>query len=493
MGRPGSVPKIRVLAANRQPVRGDGDVVCYWMTAARRTRYNFALQRAVWWASDLGKPLVVVEDLRCGNPWDCDRFHRFVLDGMRDNARHFQGSGVLYYPYVEPGPAAAEELVASLSSHACVMVTDDFPCFALPALVSAAGRQSQVLLEKVDSNGLLPLRAADRVYPTAHSFRRFLQRALPEHLMDLPLEDPLSGVSLPSLERLPEDITSSWPQASAELLDAGARALHSMPLDHRVTPVSQKGGSEAAEAVLEGFLTEKLAAYPEARNHPDDDATSGLSAYLHHGHLSVHQVFAEVVGREGWSVEQLSDSRLGSRSGWWGLEAAAEAFLDELVTWREVGYNMASRREDLDRYESLPEWALTTLARHAGDPRPYLYDLEDLGAARTHDALWNAAQRQLVREGRMHNYLRMLWGKKILEWSPSPREAVASMVELNNRYALDGRDPNSYSGILWCLGRYDRAWGPERPIFGKVRYMSSENTARKTRVRRYLQFYGSEE
>jgi deoxyribodipyrimidine photo-lyase len=152
---------------------------------------------------------------------------------------------------------------------------------------------------------------------------------------------------------------------------------------------------------------------------------------------------------------------------------------------------MCSLRSDYDQYDSLPAWAKQTLAEHADDPRPWVYSLEQLQRSQTHDRLWNAAQRQLAREGRMHNYLRMLWGKKILEWSPSPRAALDSMIELNNKYALDGRNPNSYSGIFWVLGRYDRAWGPERPIFGKIRYMSSDNTARKFSVKRYLENYSS--
>ena len=153
---------------------------------------------------------------------------------------------------------------------------------------------------------------------------------------------------------------------------------------------------------------------------------------------------------------------------------------------------MCSRRDDYDQYESLPNWAQQTLAKHADDPREYVYTRDELEAAQTHDPLWNAAQRQLRREGRIHNYLRMLWGKKILEWSPSPQAALDVLIELNNKYALDGRDPNSYSGIFWVLGRYDRAWGPERPVFGTIRYMSSENTARKVRVKDYLRRYGLE-
>ena len=171
--------------------------------------------------------------------------------------------------------------------------------------------------------------------------------------------------------------------------------------------------------------------------------------------------------------------------------ANAEQFLDQFVTWRELGYNFSSHRPgDYDSFESLPDWALETLATHARDERAVIYTLKDFASARTHDALWNAAQRQLVSEGRIHNYMRMVWGKKILEWSRTPEEALEIMIELNNRYGLDGRNPNSYSGIFWCLGRYDRPWGPERPIFGKVRYMSSENTARKLHVKEYLEKYG---
>lgn len=150
---------------------------------------------------------------------------------------------------------------------------------------------------------------------------------------------------------------------------------------------------------------------------------------------------------------------------------------------------MASRREDHTRYESLPDWARATLEEHEGDPRPHLYSHQAFLEARTHDPLWNAAQRQLLSEGIIHNYLRMLWGKKILEWSSSPREALRIMIDLNDRFALDGRDPNSYSGIFWCLGRYDRGW-TERPVYGKIRSMSSERTRKKVRLEGYLERFG---
>jgi deoxyribodipyrimidine photo-lyase len=171
------------------------------------------------------------------------------------------------------------------------------------------------------------------------------------------------------------------------------------------------------------------------------------------------------------------------------MSREAESFLDQLITWRELGYNMSWQNDNYLQFESLPEWAQITLAKHSSDPREHLYDLSEFEAAVTHDEVWNAAQRQLVRNGRIHNYLRMLWGKKIVEWSPTPRDALSVMIELNNKYAVDGRNPNSYSGIFWVLGRYDRAWGPERPVFGKIRYMSSQNTVRKLKLKGYLKEY----
>jgi deoxyribodipyrimidine photo-lyase len=249
------------------------------------------------------------------------------------------------------------------------------------------------------------------------------------------------------------------------------------------------GGQAAADEALAAFVCAGLSRYAEDRNHPDLDATGKLSPYLHFGHLAAHEVFARVVQHEDWSPHRLGQRADGKRAGWWGMSPSAEAFLDQLVIWRELGFNMCALRDDYNRYESLPAWAQVTLAEHERDPREYVYTLGEFEQAMTHDPLWNAVQTQLVREGRIHNYLRMLCGKKILEWTRTPREALDTMVQLNNKYALDGRDPNSYSGIFWILGRYDRAWGPERPVFGKVRYMSSQNTARKVQVKDYLRRY----
>jgi deoxyribodipyrimidine photo-lyase len=481
------VPAVRVRRCNHLSARDDGDFVLYWMIAARRTGWSFALQRAVEHALRLRKPLVVLEALRVGYRWASERLHAFVIEGIADNARALEGRPVTYLPYVEPEPGAGKGLLEALAARACVVVTDDAPVFFLPRAVAAAAGRLPALLEAVDGNGLLPLAATDAVFPTAFAFRRLLQGVLPAHLKEAPLPDPLAGVRLPRLPSLPEEVTRRWPAASPALLECEHSAIAALPVDHLVGRVPEvRGGRSAGVASLRRFLNERLAHYHEARNRPEQEATSGLSPYLHFGHVSAHEVFATVAERERWTADRLAPKASGKRAGWWGMSVAAEAFLDQLVTWREVGFNFASKRDDAERYDSLPAWARTTLEKHAGDRRPHLYTPEQLEQAATHDPLWNAAQAQLVREGTIHNYLRMLWGKKILEWSPTPRQALEVMLELNNRYALDGRDPNSASGILWCLGRYDRPWGPERAIFGTVRYMSSENTARKVRVATYI-------
>ena len=485
-----AVPDLRIRDANGADVRPQGAFVLYWMIASRRTGWNWALERAVDLARELDRPLVVLEALRCDYRWASDRMHRFALDGMRDNARALAGTNVLYHPYVEPRRGAGRGLLEALAGRACTVVTDEFPCFFLPEMVQAAARLLDVRLEVVDSNGLLPLRAVDRVFTTAHSFRVHLQKELLPCLGQRPRQNPLARVTLQPLARLPADITKRWPAVSSKLLEGDASQLSGLPIDHSVAAVDDRGGAQSGARVLKRFLEERLPRYGEQRNDVVDGAASGLSGYLHWGHVSVHQVLERLAGQVDWSPDDVSRKSIGGkRQGWWGTDASTESFLDELVTWRELGYQFCHKRADYDRYESLPDWALATLRKHAKDRRDPSYTRTQLEEADTHDELWNAAQRQLRGEGRIHNYLRMLWGKKILEWSPSPRLALDVLIELNNRFALDGRDPNSYSGIFWSLGRFDRAWGPERPIFGKVRYMSSENTARKVSVKDYVTRY----
>lgn len=500
MSRP--FPPLRLQMVRDLPFNQNGVFVVYWMHGCHRLTWSFALDRALEIACVHGKPLLILETLGLGDRWDSIRHHAFALAAMRDHSTFFEvpGSprGVGYFPFVERAAGEIPDLLEHLCHHAVSVVVDEEPAprhLSVETGLALLTRRCPVGVEAVDGSGLLPWRAAAKVCISAYEFRRFLQKNLTPHLTVRPSASPLKAANdhrLPALPALPADLLRRFPPPNAALLAGREEALRKLPIDREVLASPIAGGPAMAQKAWSAFLAEKLADYPEARNHPDLDGSSGLSPYLRHGQISVHQLFADLAARENWTPESLGSDRRGHKSGWWGMSEAAEAFLDELVTWRELGRNFSFRRDDPDRFESLPPWAQATLDKHADDDRTFRYDLGQFAAAATHDPLWNAAQRQLVREGRLHNYLRMLWGKKILEWSDSPREALATMLELNNRFALDGRDPNSFSGILWVLGRYDRPWGPERPIFGTIRYMSSDNTARKLKVRKFLAAHGAE-
>ncbi len=478
----------RLRTVNAGDVRPAGDYVLYWMVAARRARFNFALERAVDWAHELHRPLLVVEPLRVDYRWASDRFHSAILQGMVDNRAAFAAAGVAYHPWVEPCRGAGTGMFAAFASRACVVVTDASPVHFLPRWLAAVQKCPGPRMEAIDGHGIFPLAATPGPFATAHAFRRFLQAHLPPGLEDWPEADPLrrappaphDGLSLPT----------QWPAAPLDRLASGPEALAELPIDHSVPPVARRSGPVAATRALEGFVSENLAHYADKRGDLASDALSGLSAHLHFGHISAHELVEAVTRAAGSTVGDPRGRATGKKIGWWGLPASSEMVLDEAVTWRELGAVQAHHCPGThDGYEAVPGWARITLDAHAEDERPVLYDLATLSSAGTHDPLWNAAQRQLVREGRIHNYLRMLWGKKVIEWSPSPAEAFARLTELNNRYALDGRDPNSASGISWCFGHYDRPWGPVRPIFGTVRYMSSANTQRKMDTRTYVQRY----
>jgi deoxyribodipyrimidine photo-lyase len=460
------------------------------MIAFRRATWNFALQHAVDQARQLGKPLVILEPLRVAYPWASDRLHRFLIEGMRANSLAFAKRPVTYYPYVEPRRGTGTGLVERLARNAAIVVTDDYPCFFLPHMVRAVSKMIPVAFEAVDSNGILPLRLADRTFTVAHSYRRWMQKNVLNALVELPKPDPLSRVALPPVEQLPTPIMERWKPADFdELLERNQ--IGTLPIDHQVTRCPDTpGGTTEGVSRWKRFLNQTVDSYHELRNHPDETGSTGVSPYLHFGHLSVHQMVVDLLDREAWSPNKTRKPN-GKVNGFWSLSESAEALLDQLFTWREIGFNLCHREpRDYDQFESLPAWAKSTLADHSKDQRPYIYTLEQFERAETHDPLWNASQRQIVQTGVMHNYLRMLWGKNILHWSESPQAALAIMIELNNKYGLDGRDPNSYSGIFWVLGRYDRAWGPKRPVFGSVRYMTSDSARRKLRLNDFLKQFG---
>lgn len=476
---------MRIRTQNDHALNPDGAYVLYWMIAARRTRFNFALQRAAELARERRKPLIILEPLQIDYPHASDRLHTFIVEGMQANARATASTSAAYYPYVEPQAGAARGLLRAAAGAAVAVITDWHPGFMFPRLLASAARQVGVRLEAVDSNGLIPVAVHARAYPTARGYRAFVQRTLREHLGAFPVERPLAVLSIGRIA-LPSHLTDRWPPAD---LSCSARATAaSLPIDHAVGPVASPGGADAAEHALKVFLAEKLPRYGAESNDPDADCTSRLSSYLHFGHISAHEVFSAVMTAERWTTRKLRPVRAGARTGWWGTSSAAEHFLEQLVVWRELAFNGCAWTPDFASYRTLPQWARATLERHREDPRSHLYEVEQLEAAETDDDLWNAAQRQLREAGWCHGYMRMLWGKKILEWCRDPAEALDRMEYLMNRYSLDGRDPVSYLNFGWVLGRYDRPW-PERPVFGTVRCMTSDSARRKLKVKRYLERY----
>lgn len=499
----------RLTPANDHPLRSDGDYVLYWMIAQRRLNYNIALEYAIERAIEFERPLLIFEPLRVRYQWASDRIHRFIIEGMRDNANAAKEFGVAYYPYVEPKPGKGSPLLHRLAERACTVVTDEYPCFFLPTMIEAVKDRIPARLELVDGNGVLPLRSAEKTYTVAHSYRRYMQKNILEALSRspkasplpcpaMPCPDPVESKTAKSKKIVPsEDLLVSnlvpkatldrWPVADFDdLLEKNG--ISKIPIDHDVvpSPVCPGGSVEATRRMTE-FLNKKLVHYDDDRNHPDEHATTGLSPHLHFGHISAHEMVLRVLEKEDWSPEDASAPN-GKNHGFWNVSEPAEGFLDQVLTWREIGFNWSYKNPNTyNELDSLPDWAKKSLEETSDDERPYLYSLEEFENAKTHDELWNAAQREIVQTGMMHNYMRMLWGKKIFHWTRSAQEALEVMIHLNNKYGLDGRDPNSYCGILWVLGRTDRAWGPQRPVFGKVRYMTSDSTRKKLRLNEYLE------
>jgi len=487
---PATVPSIRVRDRNDAPVRGDGDYVLYWMIAERRLSSSFALDHAVRLANELRKPLVILEALRTDYPWASARHSAFVVEGMRDHAIHAAKHAVTYLPFVEETRGGGKGLVDGLAERACAVVTNRAPILFLPRMVAAFAARSPVRVVDVDGYGILPLDEGGQHFVTAYAFRRHLQKTIGPHLVTFPSTEPLAHLVEKGRPALPRAVTERFRFADARALSDPRALVARLPLDQSVEPSPEfTGGPRAAHARLTHFLDENmLDRYAEERAHPDLSVQTGLSPYLHFGHIGAHEVWRAVGERALFDPKNVAYAK-GARQGFFGLPSSTESFLDQLMTWRELGAQTAEFLPGYDTYDALPRFARATLDAHASDPRAHIYDEETLAEGRTHDPIWNAAARQLRETGIIHNAIRMLWGKKILEWSRSPREALSTLIELNNRYALDGRNPNSYAGIFWTMGRYDRAWGPERPIFGVIRYMSSENSARKWKLKETVARY----
>lgn len=474
-----------------------GDYVLYWMISSRRFHYNSGLQRAAEIAKKYSKPLLVLEAISTRHKHANDRILTFMVQGLIENSNQFSSHRIRFIPWVETPLQSGHGILVRLSKRAVAIVTDEFPTYYPRSIVEKVKSEIKVHFEAVDSNGILPISWAGKDFLTAHAFRRYAHSRIIDALEELPKFNPIPDkhdywmndkLFQSVLESSKIQLTPyEWIWRVAQGGSIGKTALESLEIDHEVEAVDYiSGGRNSALIRAHEFINNRIQRYHLDRNNLVEPAVSGLSSWFHFGHISTIEIIQKILHQFKWDPSKINHSSNGRRSGWWGLPEPVEAFLDQIITWRELGFNFAYYRPDHTSISSIPDWAQKSLAEHKDDPRQQ-YSLIELESAQTDDELWNAAQRQLMTSGIMHNYLRMLWGKRILEWAPSPEIAAEWMIHLNDRWALDGRDPNSYTGIFWVLGRHDRAWGPERPIFGKVRYMSSANTARKLKTSSYLE------
>ncbi len=451
----------RVRQLNRGEENRRARYILYWMQVYKRPRYNHALSFAIRAANERRLPLVVYEGLKYNYPWANDRLHTFILQGVNENRREFQRLGIRYVFYLQKNERDPRDTVARLAEEAALLVTDDFPCFIIPEHNRRIAARVRIPVFAVDSNGLVPLSAFAKEEYAARTIRPKIKRLLPRYFVPfreekVAVEDPHLRVNCPE-ETVFED---------GEIGALVARCA----IDHNVAPSPvYRGGRRAGLARLQHFVEKILPRYHEQRTHPETDGTSRLSSYLHFGYLSAQEI-AEAV--------QVADAP----------QQAKEAYLEELIVRRELAYNFTRFNPRYASLEALPDWAKRTLGAHDDDPRPTIISPAQIEEAQTYDELWNATQRELLWTGEIHNYVRMLWGKKVIEWRPTHDEAFHLLEHLNNKYALDGRDPNSYAGILWCFGKHDRPWGPESPIFGLVRRMSSQSMGRKFNARKYIEW-----
>ncbi|MGE4536960.1 MAG: deoxyribodipyrimidine photo-lyase [Desulfovibrio sp.] len=442
--------RIRSLAS---PPGRSGAVV-YWMSRDQRAADNWALLHAASLAGEAGAPLVVAFALAPAFPGATSRHYAFMLAGLAETEAALRARGIpLVVLTGEPGltvPAFLHTVDAG------VCVTDFDPLRVKRVWKAAVAVASPAALVEVDAHNVVPCFAASqkREYAAA-TLRPKIHRLLPDFL------EPF-----PELPTFPAGNLEGF--APVDWLAAAAFVQG----DPAVPPVAGIApGSAAATGALGDFIHDRLKIYSERRNDPNAGATSGLSPYFHFGQLAPQRAALAAL-----------DARAHAQEG-------ADAFLEELVVRRELADNFCLYEPEYDRFEALPEWARKTLAAHAADPRPYRYDREAFAAAATHSALWNAAERQLLREGRIHGYMRMYWAKKVLEWSGTPREALETALYLNDRFALDGRDPNGVVGVLWSVGGlHDRPWA-NRPVYGQVRYMNERGCRRKFDVDAYVARY----
>lgn len=432
-----------------------GDHVLYWMQQSQRAAFNPALEWAVASANRLRLPVVVGFGLTDGYPEANARHYAFMLEGLREVEASLAKRGVAFVMRRGPPDAVAIEL----AQRAALVVCDRGYLRHQKAWRSHVAKSAGRRVVQVEGDAVVPVDvASDKRETAARTLRPKLARLRDYYLKPLrpvPLAVRSTGMA--------RDFFHADAVAPSDV----AAMLAKLDIDRSVAPVARfRGGGAEARRRLRAFLGEGLSRYAAERGEPALAQVSFLAAYLHFGQISPVEIALEVTG---------ADADPEGRA----------TYLEELIVRRELAINFVEYEPDYDRFDCVPRWARDTLDRHRRDPRPHRYGAGELAAAATHDRYWNAAMREMRETGYMHNHMRMYWGKKILEWSANPEEAFATALALNNRYFLDGRDPNSYANVAWCFGLHDRPW-PERPIFGTVRSMTQGGLVRKIDADAYV-------
>ena len=436
-------PRIRALRPGEPDP--DGRCVVYWMQRAQRGLDNPALNHAIDLGNALKLPILAVFGLTAAYPEAERRHYRFLVEGLPDAREDMEARGVpLVVRIGSPSEVAAR---VAIEVKAAVVVGDENPVRVGQAWRNSVAGALKVPFRLVDADVVVPSSLFPKEEFAARTIRPKMHRIWDEYLK--PIDNPKAQVRWKKREAIPK----------GEPIDPDS-LMEKLKVQGVGEVAGYKGGTVEALRRLERFVRERLPVYATERNEPTPYQTTELSAHLHFGHISPLTIALAVMKADA-------------------PKECIDSLLEELVVRRELSINFVGRNPNYDRLEGCPAWGLKTLAKHADDPRPVLYSAERLEAGETGDPLWNASQKEMVLTGRMHNYLRMYWAKKILEWTPDPETAFAITLRLNDRYEMDGRDPNGYTGVAWAIGgKHDRPWG-ERPIFGMVRFMSYESTRKK--------------
>jgi photolyase PhrII len=493
----------RIHAPADSKPRSGGEFVLYWMQIAQRAHDNFGLNFAIEQADTLGIPVLAYFGIRHDYPWASDRFHTWMLQGVVDLYHDFAERGIQFAFWLDrsrsepmiwaagnrergtgngekenenPRATRGERAFGEdrlpqlgplydLAERAALVVTDFYPTFIMPRQIRSLRTGAVTPVIAVDSTTLVPMAYHTREYSTARSIRPVLEGALP-HFLHAP-ENPVPR------NRTPIDVGFEpvVPRAddSSALGVSIASLVASCDIDHTVGPSPMfTGGTRAGRRRLRQWLETGLPRYDDRSDPNKPEVVSRLSPWLHFGNLSIHEIL--LAAQEAGPATQYAK------------------FLDEALTWREISHNFCYFNPKHRTVEGIPPWARQQLADHESDAREALYPLEVMEEARTGEPLWNAAQRAYLRDGWMHNYMRMLWGKTVLRWTRNAGECLAVLEHLNNKYSLDGRDPNSYGGIMWTFGKFDRPFYP-RPVYGNVRYQSLKAAKDKFDVPAYIAEY----